>query len=142
MTIFDTALQTDDSNCGFCTDDQNCLCKAQRSIETVPQAGNCEACMADPARARACRQLAASAQPEDVTMYDRSGSGTQSLPKITCEELMDRTKRHGQRLASITELFGTQIRPIASSSGRYEVQEHEAAQALQTLSRRDTQIGR
>lgn len=143
-----------DDNCGFCTDPQNCLCKQEaNAVEPAPQPGNCEACMADPQRAKACRQLAASAGLKSAPsspgthLFGPPTSSFESMSRhdshsgrISCEQLMDRAKSSGQRLASIAELFGDQIHAHPSTNGRYEVEEHEAAQALQTLATRNTRM--
>ena len=138
--------QPDDGDCGFCTDPQNCFCKQATNAEPAPQPGNCDACLADPNRAQACRQVAASAQTlseDNLRMYESAGqpypgSGSRSGSKISCEQLMDRATQSGQKLASIPELFKNQVHVHPSANGRYEVDEQEAAQALQTLSRRRT----
>lgn len=141
-----------DDRCGFCTDAQNCLCKGDSGpVPEIEQPGNCSACLADPQRAQACRQLAASALTHSFgfrPLHDSNGvtvsSGSQSLSRadsgpsarISCEQLMDRAQKFGARLPSISKLFGDQIRAHPTASGRYEVEEHEAAQALQTLATR------
>jgi hypothetical protein len=152
----------DDDRCGFCTDAQNCLCKQDPApVPEIEGPGNCAACIADPQRAQACRQLAASANVRsfgfrplhaDDSVGNGGGVGGNAVSggfslarsdshhsgRISCEQLMDRAKDTGTRLASIAELFGDQIKAHPTATGRYEVEEHEAAQALQTLSTRTT----
>jgi hypothetical protein len=142
-----------DDRCGFCSDAWNCVCKQNDVAEPEPQPGNCEACIADPERAHACRQLAASAQypgfrplSSDNINNDNNTSAISAAQsssmvrsdshfgRISCEQLMDRATNAGQQFTSVAELFGKQIHAYPSSSGRYEVEEHEAAQALQSLS--------
>lgn len=121
-----------DTSCGFCTDDKNCVCR--QGSDPVPEVegpGNCDACLADPQRAQACRQLAASAQAHSPYLGRR----------MTCEQFMDRAQTIGT-LPSIAELVGDQITAHRTPSGRYEVEEHEAAQALQTLYTRNGELER
>lgn len=140
-----------EESCGFCSDDSNCMC-AVVDAETKRQAiapGNCDACRTDPQRAQACRALAerthilsgpqASHPPH--SSYD--GVTGNSLPplRISCSNFLDRTVQQGERLSSISELFGASLHAIPSRSGQgYEIEEHEAAQALSKLanSRRRT----
>ena len=143
-----------DDRCGFCSDASYCVCKQNDAAEPETQPGNCEKCIADPERAYACRQLAASAQypgfrplsSDDMNNNDNNASVTSAAPspsmvrsdshfgRISCEQLMDRARNAGQRFPSVAELFGNQIHAYPASNGRYEVEEHEAAQALQSLS--------
>ena len=130
---FGMDISTNDDPCGFCTDSQNCLCKQQEdNAEPAPQhgPGNCNACLHDPNRAAACRQIASSARPHHSEVRST----------ISCEEFMNRAAQSGERLASIPKLFGDRVRAFPAANGRYEIEEHQAAQALQTLSRRDTAI--
>ena len=135
-----------DDRCGFCTDAQNCLCKQDSGPEPELQPGNCAGCLADPQQDQACRQLAASATTSNPFPTFRTWNTNTDTPmrsdspmmtRISCQQLMDRTKNSGQRLASITELFGDSIHAHPSSDGRIEVEEREAAEALQALAARD-----
>jgi hypothetical protein len=141
-----------DDPCGFCTDAQNCACKQDSGPEPEPQGpGNCAACIADPQRAQACRQLAASStlypnfrplhSEQNGNMFNTRGAqplvrSDSHSGRMSCEQLMDCAESSGQRLASIAELFGDQIHAHPTANGRFEVDKHEAAQALQSLSTR------
>ncbi|KAK3698612.1 hypothetical protein LTR37_016840, partial [Vermiconidia calcicola] len=103
--------------------------------ETKP--GDCDACRQDPERAQACKKLAESASmtPQDTQMME-AGS------RISCSEFMERASRTGQPLAGIADLVGNQVHINPTANGGYEVEEHEAAQVLQTLSTRNVQKSR
>ncbi|KAM0723556.1 hypothetical protein Q7P37_000543 [Cladosporium fusiforme] len=156
----------EDDGCGFCTDESNCSCLqskkavAESSATTTIAPGGCDACIADPARAEACRALAAKT---DYSPMPAAGGASSSAPEqrndsmaapplpsstsrmMSCSKFIDRVENQGlgQRVPSISELFGgitsQSIHSYPSSSGAgagYDVNEQEAAQVLQNMSRR------
>nr|POE87413.1 hypothetical protein CFP56_30002 [Quercus suber] len=145
MEIDSVNFRPEDS-CGFCSDVTNCMC-AEAEMEEKKQRqviapGNCEACRSDPQRARACRELAERSQVLPLPQlppvpHARSGVPDESLPplRISCSNFIDRTVKQGERLSSISELFGSSLHAVPSRNGQgYEIEEHEAAQALSKLS--------
>ncbi|KAL1589829.1 hypothetical protein WHR41_01516 [Cladosporium halotolerans] len=145
----------DNDGCGFCTDESNCSCLQSKKAEPVAIApGGCDACIRDPARAEACRALAAktefsplptggSEQRNDSMAPPPPPSGSTRL--MSCSKFIDRveTQGPGLRVPSISELFGGLARqtihsyPSSSGAGAgYDVNEQEAAQVLQSMSRR------
>ena len=149
-----------DDHCGFCKLEPGsyCQCKQNDVVEPEPQPrpGGCVRCIADPERAQACRQLATSAlyprfrplhSTDDNNDDNRNSltSASDSLSmkrsdspfgRISCEQLMDRATdtSHQVSWTSVAETLGKQIHAHPASNGRYEVEEHEAARALQSLS--------
>ena len=115
--------------CGFCTDTQNCVCNSSGDVEDpAPSAGNCSACLLDPVRAQACR-LGAASVSQDAQMENASG------PRISCSNLMDQAERSGQDPAIVGSLVADgRLDAYPSTDGRYEVDEHEAAQMMVELS--------
>ncbi|KAF2170756.1 hypothetical protein M409DRAFT_51018 [Zasmidium cellare ATCC 36951] len=145
--------QTGD-HCGFCTDLQNCACaqeKAEAAAEKpvpVSLPGSCDQCRADPVRAQACRDMAASTQisARPPTTDDAAMTGvttTTSMPpppRRTCASMVDSFNKFGERTSSIASLFGggrLNTYP-APNGGGYEFEETEAAQVLSNLHRRST----
>lgn len=162
----------EDDNCGFCTDLENCSCfQSRRAIQQTKATktiapGGCDACIADPARADACRALAAKTDFSSSTPADQrndsmlpppapsaqassSQASSSQAPSgqasmMNCSNFIDRvqTQGLGQRVPSISELFGgishsIHSYPSSSAAGTgYDVNEHEAAQVLQDMSRR------
>ncbi|KAM3417518.1 hypothetical protein BST61_g5757 [Cercospora zeina] len=146
--------------CGFCTDDQNCACKQEQQrqrpkpasmeprITTMP--GSCDMCRSDPARARACREMAAQTRtptgetPRAVaaqsTISTPSGSTSMPPPRMSCSAMLDQFNKYGQRTSTIRDLFGG--RPLNAypreSGGGFDLEEKQAAEVLSTLARRST----
>lgn len=128
-----------DDRCGFCTDDQNCACKneaRQRANEIGVAApgppGTCDACQRDPDRARQCRELAMGA-----TM----SMAPPSAPTTSCSTMVENFRSYGEHNASISDVLGgRQVRAYPAAAGGYEIEDHEAAQVLQSLSRRGTLV--
>ena len=93
-----------------------------------PSAGNCDVCRADPQRAEACRQLAFTAQ----SVRDSQQVGNAPVNTISCSEFLDRATEQGGQLGNLQALVG-EVHARPSTSGGYEIEEHEAAQALDLL---------
>ncbi|KAK3068891.1 hypothetical protein LTR53_013190 [Teratosphaeriaceae sp. CCFEE 6253] len=136
------------SDCGFCTDDQNCACK-QPQTEAGPFPGTCTACRTDPAHAAACRDLAVAAdftpRPPGVLENSQLLDPMTGLPippqRVSCQQLVAGFRQHGERTASITEIYDGQLHAWPSAAGGYDVDQREAAAVLQTLaSRRNTLV--
>ncbi|TKA29500.1 hypothetical protein B0A50_03513 [Salinomyces thailandicus] len=154
-----------EDRCGFCTDDQNCACRneqeqlaKQRANEmahvVAPVPGSCSACLQDPVRAQACRDLATGARFQEPSstangsrLYENFGergsvSGSMGPPprRTSCSTMVERFNESNQRTASITSLLnhGQPMQAYPSASGGYEFEEHEAAEVLSNLSRRNT----
>nr|POE65709.1 hypothetical protein CFP56_58815 [Quercus suber] len=134
-----------EDSCGFCSDFTNCMCaeaELERKKRQVIAPGNCDACRSDPQRAQACRELAERTQllpfPQAVQAPQaQNGVLGESLAplRISCSNFIDRTVEQGERLSSISELFGSSLHAVPSRNGQgYEIEEHEAAQALSKLS--------
>ncbi|KAK5119894.1 hypothetical protein LTR85_007220 [Meristemomyces frigidus] len=158
---FSRGMDTDD-RCGFCTDDQNCACKneaRQNANETCVAAavgpGTCDACRRDPDRARQCQELANGASfglatrpsnSEGPRLFDNGQGGMSmsmappSAPRKSCSAMVDSFRQYGERNSSISDLFGGQVRAYPVAGGGYEIEDHEAAQVLQSLSRRGTMV--
>jgi hypothetical protein len=116
----------DELKCGFCTDDGNCQCKQKEvpmDIEAGP--GSCNACQQDPERAAACRKVAMQAQGPSASLTTQS--------TMTCSTFMDRVGGGPERLASLAERLGKELQVLPSAHAGFEVDEHEAAEALQSL---------
>lgn len=157
-------IDPDKDDCGFCTDESNCSClqsKKAAATKTIAP-GGCDACIKDPARAEACRALAAktdySPMPAtsqnhdaDSSIQQRNDSMAPPPPPtggsgmMSCSKFIDRVEGQGlgQRVPSISELFGgiashaIHSYPPGSGAGAgYDVNEQEAAHVLQTMSRR------
>ena len=114
--------------CGFCRPGTSCVCKLEEveaEPSSEPEPGNCDACRQDPERAEACRQIATNA-PTPVPY-----STSRMMP---CSTFMDQAAETSQRLASVPELFGDHLHARPAIDGGFEVEEQEAAEALQTLS--------
>ncbi|KAK3622058.1 hypothetical protein LTR56_022430 [Elasticomyces elasticus] len=132
------------SDCGFCTDDQNCACKQgqqgrQIAEQCAPVPGTCAGCRADPVRAQACRELATIATFNSrPPTADEAG---QFAPRMSCSQLVGQFRQFGERPGSISEIFSPgQINAYPQVGGGYDVDQQEAAEVLQTLSRRNTVI--
>lgn len=128
MTTLDG--RSDEGHCGFCLDRQNCLCEEERRRnggEPAFTAGNCKACQQDPERAINCQRLAMQAQ-------ERSNEATLA-PMVSCATFMDQVENNGGRLESIAKLVSNgQMQVSTSNIAGFEIEEREAAQALQNLS--------
>ena len=135
LADYGSPRQPGDGTCGFCTDPSNCVCKQQSSScddnQSAPQPGNCDGCLADPEQARLCRQFAESAGDPSAFRGNDPAEST-----ISCEQFMHRIMQSGQPYDSLSQLSGNQIHARPSTDGRYEVDEREAARALQSLSSR------
>lgn len=104
-----TSMEHD--SCGFCTDEQNCLCKAddtsnlepgfvavldnaksaddRMSIAALTGPGSCDQCRADPARARQCIDLARSARPVDSGTSASVNTPTLTdAPTVSCSDFI------------------------------------------------------
>lgn len=135
-------MQDDNFSCGFCTDSSNCQCRPAKVSKTNDtQAGTCAACRDDPARAAACRQLAATATPDPTSANPSAPiaeEGTTLPPilptgsTISCSEFLDRARQVAP-LESVQQLFGNQLHARRSVGGGYELDEHEAAQGITLL---------
>jgi len=145
-----------EDRCGFCTDDQNCACRNEQQAKqnaneasfaaAVPTnnvgSGNCDACRRDPARAQACREMAMGARSsttEGPRFYENNG-GMMGPPagRTSCSSLVDHFRFRSfdsQRTPSIAELVPGQVVNVYPVVGNgYEIEEAQAAEALQTLS--------
>ncbi|WPG98597.1 Hypothetical protein R9X50_00139000 [Acrodontium crateriforme] len=162
------AEATNGQKCGFCTDQQNCVCDQEEAstmtlaqpnssvgAKAHPVPGGCDACLADPERAQACKDSYKKALQYPTFRANTGessrilGEHTTSLPsmvtsdgmppskkaRISCSQAIDKFAQSGQRLASISELFGSiHALPAVGSNGQgFDVEEHEAAEVLQTL---------
>ncbi|KAK4544264.1 hypothetical protein LTR36_004474 [Oleoguttula mirabilis] len=161
---FSRGMDSDD-RCGFCTDDQNCACRNESrqnaheaaSGATAIAPGSCDDCRRDPTRAQACRDLATGASfaprpstSEGSRLFDNNngngngnGNGlamSMAPPRISCSAMVESFRQYGERTSSISELLGGQMRAFPLATGGYEIEEHEAAQVLQSLSRRNTMV--
>lgn len=158
--------------CGFCTNNDFCLCKNlsptaednSRLSKTAP--GTCEACLADPEKARECREIARMAEfrsrpstSDGPRLYeaDRSAlTGSVSMPpppprnrdsrNPSCWSFIDSFAGSGSERGSVSaelsDLFGGLIRayPTAAGGAGYEIDDQDAAAVLQSLSRRNTMV--
>jgi len=142
-------VQSLDDNCGFCTDDQNCSCKQEKRVAEIvaaPGPGSCEACQHDPVKAQACRELAAQTQmaPRPSTangsrLYD--GTEMAMVPlRVSCSSIIDRFRLYNVPISSASERSRGRLHAWPVATGGYEIEEHEAAQVLQSLSRRNTVV--
>lgn len=146
-------LDRPEDACGFCTDGNNCACAQAKQAEvaqtTALAPGGCDACIRDPARAAACKALAAqtelSQRPATSStpmtgVEQRNDSMAQPSGMMSCSKFVDSL---GSRVPSIHELFpGTFHAYPSQIPGRgYDVNEQEAAQVLQSMSRRNTLAG-
>ena len=154
-----------DSNdkCGFCTDDpQTCLCRQEKIASCAPVPGTCDMCQADPARAEACRNIASQAQQQQADASSNARMSTSdgprlfdgssdlgslsmpppNMPRLSCSQLIDTfQERLGTRVPSISELFPeNSLQMYPSTTGGFDVDEQQAAQVLQSLSRRGTMV--
>lgn len=145
----------DDDQCGFCSDESNCVClqakiaKRKEAAAPPPPAvtlpGNCEACRLDPARAQACRDMASStriAARAPLTQAPRPNlTSSMPPPDYSCSAMVDKFNQFGERHATIGNLFGRgQLTAYPRQNGGYEFEEKEAAEVLSTLSRRSTMV--
>ena len=148
------------ADCGFCTDEGNCACianqksQAQAQPEPQPQRviapGGCDACVRDPARAAACKALADQTEfsqrptqsaTNNNNVDQRNDSMAPPPGMMSCSSAIDRL---GPRVPSIAELFpGGKFHsyPSGVSGSGFDVAEHEVAQVLQNMSRRNTATG-
>ncbi|KAK4501414.1 hypothetical protein PRZ48_007223 [Zasmidium cellare] len=141
-------------HCGFCTDAQNCACAQEKAAVAAAAAekpvpvslpGSCDQCRADPVRAQACRDMAASTQisthpSTSVGTAAQASSSMPPPPRRTCASMVDSFNQFGERTSSIASLFGggrLNTYP-APNGGGYEFEETEAAQVLSNLHRRST----
>lgn len=140
-----------EDNCGFCTDESNCACIQSQIQKPVIAPGGCDACVADPERAAACRALASqtevSQRPTESTNTNNGGieqrNDSMAAPPgmMSCSNLIDRLGPT-QRMPSIAELFPGKFHSYPGITGSgYDVNEQEAAQVLQSMSRRNTVPG-
>ena len=130
---------TEEDNCGFCTDSQNCLCKQESTrAEPALRAGNCAACMDDPARAAACQQLLTAGGFQSATAEDSHDSTSMPPPKVSCSQFMDQVGLSHQRLSSATEVLNEQHpRAYPGDPAGWRMKEQVAVQALRKLSQQD-----
>ncbi|KAI6847275.1 hypothetical protein KC332_g2467 [Hortaea werneckii] len=79
------------------------------------------------------------------SMAPPSSSSSHHEQRMSCSTMIDRFSEAGQRTNSVASLLnhGEPMRayPAASGHGGYEFEEHEAAQVLSNLSRRNTVVG-
>jgi Txe/YoeB family toxin of Txe-Axe toxin-antitoxin module len=138
-----------EGSCGFCTDESNCACIQSQKPQPVIAPGGCDACVRDPQRAAACKAFAERAEvsqrPAQNTIQNgnidqRNDSMAPPSGMVSCSNLIDQVGL--QRMPSIAELFPGKFHayPVTSGSG-YDVNEQEAAQVLQSMSRRNTIAG-
>lgn len=145
----DYSVQAEDP-CGFCTDLQNCACAQEKAAEMVEKPapvsvpGSCDQCRADPVRAQACRDMAASTEiaPRPPTSAgahtNRTNSSMPPPPRRTCASMVDSFNKYGERTSSIATLFGgARLNTYpAPNGGGYMFEETQAAEVLSNLSRR------
>ena len=129
-------------NCGFCTDETNCTCKAEQTKKRKVAPGSCDACQLDPERAEACRSLASQTSMDNGTGNASFRNDSTAAGMMSCSTMIDKMGGTGQRLPSIAEVFpGTTLHSYVADSGMgYNVNEHEAAEVLQSMSRRNTAV--
>ncbi|KAI6856669.1 hypothetical protein KC323_g7762 [Hortaea werneckii] len=79
------------------------------------------------------------------SMAPPSSSSSHHEQRMSCSTMIDRFSEAGQRTNSVASLLkhGEPMRayPAAAGRGGYEFEEHEAAQVLSNLSRRNTVVG-
>ena len=137
----------EDDKCGFCTDSGPCPCREDNSRKPKPTLapGGCDACIADPERAARCKALAEKSEvtqrPDQFTTTNggsqsRNDSVAQPTEYMSCSKLFDRSN---PRMPSISELFPGAFHayPSQNSGAGFDVNEHEVAQVLQSMSRND-----
>lgn len=141
--MFGTGFEKE--NCGFCKDGGNCACDIIKAQSSKLAPGSCEACQLDPARAEACRSLATQTLPDDgkaeqVIRNDSLATPQTSKRMMSCSTMIDRMGSTGQR-ASISEIFPGTLHSYGTETGMgYNVNEQEAAQVLQSMSRPNTTV--
>jgi hypothetical protein len=147
-------------HCGFCKDAQNCICaqeaaapapvedpprpkKSRRDPQQNTLAGNCDQCRADPARAKACRDMAiftrVAAPPSSVAPTDLSSASMGpplSHPGMSCSAMVDHFARYGERSIVIGDLFGGRLTAYPGPTSGYALDEREAAEVLSSLKAR------
>jgi hypothetical protein len=139
----------EEGSCGFCTDESNCACIQSQKPQPVIAPGGCDACVRDPQRAAACKAFAERAEVsqrpaqnaiQNGNIDQRNDSMAPPSGMVSCSNLIDQVGL--QRMPSIAELFPGKFHayPVTSGSG-YDVNEQEAAQVLQSMSRRNTIAG-
>lgn len=156
-----TSMEVDreEDGCGFCTDASNCAClqseRPQPEIapviapvsapKTAP--GGCDACVADPKRAAACRAIAQQAEFSQRPVQAATNNGNERNDSmapppglVSCSTMLDRL---GSRVPSIAELFPGKFHryPSVTSGSGFDVNEQEVAQVLHNMSRSDTTAG-
>lgn len=125
---FGMEMEPGANGCGFCEgNSQVCVCVNQDTPnEAVPEGpGNCAACLQNPNRAAACKQISKKARP----------GFEGSARTISCSDLLDQVQP--QQVLAVPKSFGDRVNGYQGANGRYQIEEQQAAQALQTLSRRN-----
>lgn len=123
-----SAEALDFGECNFCTDNQNCVCKQTEPVHQA-QFGNCDACQNDPARAQRCREIG---------MASEMGTGAPASG-VACSAFIDQAVDAGNKQPATLFQHRPQVYP--APNGGFLLEEREAAEALQTLSKqagRDT----
>ena len=139
----------EDDKCGFCTDSGPCPCREDRKPKPTLAPGGCDACIADPERAARCKALAEKSEvtqrPEQFTTANDSAQSRNDLVAqptefMSCSKLFDRSN---PRMPSISELFPGAFHayPSQNSGAGFDVNEHEVAQVLQSMSRNNHSSG-